>query len=72
TLFSEPKGEGRVLSAANEQRIRQARDILNEVLDQLAKDEGQNKAANTPLPQQQELLSLYQAKVKNNKNKIGR
>jgi len=72
-LFPEPKGEGRVLSAANEQRIRQARDILNEVLDQLAREDKEDKATETPLSQQRfSLLSLYKAKIKSNKNRIGR
>lgn len=65
-LFPEPKGESRALSAANEQRIRQARDILNEVLDQLAKGDKENKTTNVPLSQQQELLSLYEYRLRIN------
>lgn len=73
SLFSEFKGEGRVLSAANEQRIRQARDILNEVLDQLGKEDKESKVTGVPLSQQREpLLFSYEAKVKSNKNRIGR
>ncbi|WP_084413194.1 head maturation protease, ClpP-related [Desulfovirgula thermocuniculi] len=81
-LFPEPRNEGRVLSAANEHRIRQARDLLNEVLDQLAKDKdgqsgqtgGQNrahKAVTSHLVSGHQLLPLYQAQVIVNKNKIG-
>jgi len=66
------KDEGRVISAANEQRIKQARDLLDEVLEQLNKDDKKNKNTNIPLSQRQPPLSLFQAQIQINKNKIRR
>lgn len=65
--------EGRVLSTANEQRIRQARDLLDEVLNQIADSTNQEggNANNNLSHQQQELLFLYQAQIQVNKNILG-
>ncbi|MGB9825910.1 MAG: Clp protease ClpP, partial [Desulfofundulus sp.] len=73
SLFPEFRDAGRVLSTANEQRIRQARDLLDEVLNQLATDSGdQNNNADTSLDQCQLSPSLLQLQIQINKNKIGR
>lgn len=73
TLFPEFRNAGRVLSTANEQRIRQARDLLDEVLNQLATDsDDQNNSADTSSNQRQQPLSLFQLQIQINKNKIGR
>lgn len=73
TLFPEFRDAGRVLSTANEQRIRQARDLLDEVLSQLANDDDdQNNNADVSLNQRQPPPSLLQLQIQINKNKIGR
>lgn len=69
SLFPEFRNAGRVLSTANEQRIKQARDLLDEVLNQLATG---NDDQNDSLRQRQPLLSLSQLQIQINKNKIGR
>lgn len=69
----EPRAEGRVLSAANERRIRQARDLLDEVLSQLEKGDERSRDPDAPFTSEEDpLVLLYQARVKVNKNKIGR
>lgn len=66
------RDEGRTLSAANEQRIRQARGLLDEVLNQL--DQGSQDRLPPQQPQKEKqtdngLLSLCAAQVQVNRNK---
>lgn len=78
SLFPEIWGEGRILSAANERRIRQARDLLDEVLEQLAADEESAEESqdatsnNIPVAQRQAPLSTYEALIKANRNQLRR
>lgn len=77
SLFPEIRGEGRVLSTANERRIRQARDLLDEVLEQLAMEdeaaeESQGETNNNPVAQRQAPLSTYEALIKANRNQLRR
>jgi len=74
TLQGKIRNQGRTLSAANEQRIRQARDLLEEVLAQLD-DGGEN--SNDQLPrqppadhQQQLPVDLYQAQILINRRRL--
>jgi len=57
--------EGRTLSAANEQRITQARDLLDEVIDQLAKKEENQEGS-----QWTTLVDLYKQQIQLNRGKI--
>lgn len=66
--------EGRTLSAANEERISQARDLLSEVLDQLTKEGQDNKDPNKTGTKKEEqtengLLSIFQAQLQINQNR---
>lgn len=64
--------EGKTLSEANRQRIQQARNLLNEILDQMSEDQSDSGPNNTiPLEKQTEngLLSLFQAQVEINQNR---
>ncbi|MEW5952641.1 MAG: head maturation protease, ClpP-related [Bacillota bacterium] len=61
------KGEGKTLSAANEQRISQARDLLNDVLEQAtsenktkAQEESLEPVEKSPEPPRQVPVDLYQ------------
>lgn len=67
------KNEGRTLSTANENRIRQANDLLNEVLNQIGEGTSnkEDPVINNPTPQRQPPLFLFQAQIQANRNKTG-
>lgn len=75
TMLNEIKSilnEGKTLSSANEDRLKQARGLLDEVLDQLPEDPEDNTTTLINQQPDQGLLSLYQAQVQLNKNKLRR
>lgn len=72
------RDEGKTLSAANEQRIGQARDLLNEVLDQSPSSENKviepekPRAREEPVvaPPRQALVDIYQKQIQINRRKV--
>jgi len=60
---------GRTLSTANEQRITQSRDLLNEVLSQLDTEEAEDSVKNKPEPPKQAPVDIYQKQILINRRK---
>jgi ATP-dependent Clp protease protease subunit len=65
------KSEGRTISAANEQKIVQSRDLLNEILDQLSKNDTDGTTTQSS-NRIQTPVDLYTRQIQVNKNKIRR
>jgi len=63
------QGAGRTLSTANEQRITQSRDLLNEVLSQLEEEETEDSTKNKPEPVKQVPVDIYQKQILLNRRK---